>query len=247
MKRISVIIAAVTGIFYSIAAAGIHDPWDKILSTYVEDGMVDYSGLKNNQDDMKILDVYIASLAKEGINKKSREEKLAFWINAYNAFTIKLILNHFPVKSIRDIKNPWKQKTWTAAEEKLSLDDIEHKRLRAELKEPRIHFAIVCASIGCPNIDNKAFKAVTLEKHLNQRAKTFFTFKKNFYLEKEGATVSIFVSSIMKWFAGDFGKNKEERIAFMLAYADQATANKIKSAGRTKVIYLDYDWSLNGS
>jgi hypothetical protein len=225
----------------------MHDPWDKLLQTYVKDGKVSYSDWKKNSEDIKALDNYIAALGTASIADYTRKEKLAFWINAYNSFTIKLIFNHFPVKSIRDIKNPWKQQVWTAAGEKLSLDDIEHKKLRAELKEPRIHFAIVCASIGCPDLDNRAFKAETVDKHLNSRTQLFFKLKKNFYIEGKKGAVNISVSSILKWFTEDFGKNQKERIAFMLKYLDKGRADIIKGAKEVKIKHIEYDWSLNGN
>ena len=136
---------------------GLHATWDKLLHKYVKDGRVDYNGFSR---DIKVLDGYLEKLEKEDTSGYSPEEKLAFWINAYNAFTVKLILNHYPIKSIRKISNPWGQRIWKAAGQILSLDYIEHKILRREFKEPRIHFAIVCASIGCPDLQNAAFREI---------------------------------------------------------------------------------------
>ncbi|MFC1585568.1 DUF547 domain-containing protein [Fibrobacterota bacterium] len=225
----------------------IHAPWSSLLQAHVKKGNVDYSGLKADKEHMNLLEKYLKVLGKTEIADYSRQEKLAFWINAYNAFTIKLIINHYPVKSIKDIKKPWKEKIWTAAGETLSLDDIEHKKLRKELKEPRIHFAIVCASIGCPDLDNLAFLPENMEERLNDRARYFFTQGKNFRLEVEGEETRVYVSSIIKWFSDDFGRDQSERLSFISKYLDPQTAARVKNTAGVKLKYLDYDWKLNGS
>ncbi|MBF0432750.1 MAG: DUF547 domain-containing protein [Fibrobacteria bacterium] len=229
----------------SLNYGSMHDSWDGLLQKYVANGLVDYEGLKANADDLQVLETYLSQLEKSTLTNWSRDQKLAFWINAYNAFTIKLILNNYPLKSIRDIKKPWKQKIWQVAGETLSLDDIEHKKLREELKEPRIHFAIVCASIGCPDLTSKAFTVGNVEALLTERAAFFFTQKKNFYLEQKNNIVTIHLSSILKWFADDFGKNQEERIAFVLKYTGDADKKKIEEAEKIKIKHIKYNWSLN--
>jgi hypothetical protein len=195
---------------------------------------------------MKVLDGYLEKLEKEDISSYLPGHELAFWINAYNAFTVKLILNHYPVKSIRKISNPWGQRVWKVAGQTLSLDHIEHKILRKEFKEPRIHFAIVCASIGCPDLQDFAFRGDKINEQLVLVARKFFASAKHFHIKKDGDTVIIYISKIFDWFGKDFGKNKEERIAFMLTYLDQSTADKIKKAKSLKIKYLDYNWNLNG-
>lgn len=221
---------------------GLHATWDKLLQKYVKDGTVDYKGFSS---DIKLLDGYLEKLEKEDISSYSPGQKLAFWINVYNAFTVKLILNHYPIKSIRKISNPWGQRVWKAAGQTLSLDHIEHKILRREFKEPRIHFAIVCASIGCPNLQDFAFRGDKIKEQLALVAREFFASAKHFYIRKNGDTVIIYISKIFNWFGKDFGKNKEERIAFMLTYLDQSTADKIKKEKSVKIKYLPYDWNLN--
>jgi hypothetical protein len=250
MKKKILITALSIGILYIIPVRAretdLHKPWDVILQAYVKDGLVNYSGLKKNTVDMKKLDNYISLLGNTDVKSFSRQQKLAFWINAYNAFTVKLILNNFPVQSIKKIKDPWKNKIWKAAGEILSLDDIEHKKLRGELKEPRIHFAIVCASIGCPDLDNNAFFAGDVEKHLEERTKFFFTLKKNFYLKESGGKTVVSLSSILDWFKGDFGKDKKERIQYISKYVDKTIKEKLQKPETVKVKYINYDWSLNG-
>lgn len=229
-----------------ITFANLHEPWNQILQTYVKDGFVNYKALKNNPTDIKTLTNYLDKINKEDIEKYSRNDKLAFWINSYNAFTIKLILDHYPQKSIRDIKKPWKKKIWKAAGKTVSLDDIEHIKLREELNEPLIHFAIVCASIGCPNLDSKAFFSKTVQTHLKERATSFFTYPKNFKLEIKKNRVTIHLSKIFKWFGEDFGKNKSEKIAFILNYLKEKDKTAINNTKKIKLKHLDYDWTLNG-
>ncbi len=223
---------------------GLHDAWAKLLQKYVKDGTVDYKGFSS---DSKVLDGYLEKLEKKDISSYSPGQKLAFWINAYNAFTVKLILNHYPIKSIRNIHNPWGQRVWKAAGQTISLDQIEHKILRPEFKEPRIHFAVVCASIGCPDLQNFAFRGDKINEQLARVAREFFASSKHFYIKKDGNSVIIYISKIFNWFGNDFGKSKEERIAFMLTYLDQSTADKIKKAKSVKFKYLPYDWNLNAS
>jgi hypothetical protein len=219
-----------------------HTTWDHLLKKHVKNGLVDYKGFAK---DIKRLDNYLDQLNKANISGFSKEQKLAYWINAYNAFTVKLILNHYPTKSIRKISRPWKRKEWNAAGKPVSLDQIEHKILRKEFKEPRIHFAIVCASIGCPDLQPFAFTAGKLEKQLTLAAKQFFSSPKHFQLDRDGDRVIIRISKIFSWFGKDFGADKRERAYFMFPYLDIETGNKIKMAETIKFKYKSYDWNLN--
>lgn len=195
---------------------------------------------------MKKLDTYLEVLGKANIKNFSLEGLLAFWINAYNSFTVKLILNHYPLKSIRDIKDPWKQKIWLAAGERFSLNDIEHNILRKDLNEPRIHFAIVCASRGCPKLNNKSYKADSIHQELDKITRSFFSASQNFLIKKSGNVTTLYLSRIFKWFGNDFGSNEQQRIDFILPYLSESDAVKINNAQKIKVKYLNYDWSLNG-
>jgi hypothetical protein len=246
MKKITFLIIGCLVLFPGLVGgetSGLHATWDKLLQKYVKDGTVDYKGFSS---EIKALDVYLEKLEKEDLSSCSPGQKLAFWINAYNAFTVKLILNHYPIKSIRKINNPWGQRVWKVAGQTLSLDHIEHKILRKEYKEPRIHLAIVCASIGCPDLQDFAFRGDKINEQLVLVTKKFFASAKHFHIKEDGDRVIIYISKIFNWFGKDFGKNKEERIAFMLTYLDQSTADKIKQAKSLKIKYLPYDWNLNG-
>ncbi len=224
----------------------IHRPWQQILTAYVSNGVVNYSDLKEEQTDWKKLDAYLDALGKADIRSFSREELLAFWINAYNAFTVKLILDHYPVGSIKDIPNAWEQKVWHAAGQLVSLNDIEQIKLRRELNEPRMHFAIVCASRGCPDLRDRAFRVDNVNKMLDESARSFFRQLKNFRMEQSSSIVTLFLSQIFQWYGSDFGKTDKERIAFICTYLPKDAAATIIHAKKVEIKYLDYDWSLNG-
>lgn len=209
-----------------------HDAWNDILNTYVSDnGNVDYNGLKSNR---KKLNDYIKSLKETKVlDKWSKEEKLVYWINAYNALTIDLILRNYPLKSIKDIKDPWDQRLWKFGDKWQNLNDIEHKILR-KMNEPRIHFAIVCASESCPKLQNKAFTVNDLEAQLTNATKEFlFDTSKN-ELSKD----RVQLSKIFKWFAKDF-KTDGSLIDFLNQYSDVTISNSAKKS------YKDYSWDLN--
>jgi len=245
MRRMKIATVVLFGLFVVLTAgenAGLHKTWDTLLQRYVKNGHVNYKGFAR---DAKLLDSYLEKLDKTDVSAFSREEKLAFWINAYNAFTVKLILEHYPIKSIRKISRPWNRRIWKAAGNTLSLDDIEHKILRKELREPRIHFAIVCASTGCPNLQRFAFTGDRVNAQLNQAATEFFSSRKHFYIEKEDERITIFISKIFSWFGEDFGDNKEQKVDFILRFLGKADAEIIKKASTISIKYLRYDWNLN--
>jgi phosphatidylglycerophosphatase A len=224
------------------AAEGFdHSLFDKLLKKNVSNGFVAYSSLAEETDK---IDQYLRQLAVQDPDLLTKDEQIAFYINAYNAFTIKLILNYLDkIKSIRDIDKPWDQKIWNINGRLLSLNDIEHKILREKYDEPRIHFAIVCASIGCPDLQPFAFTGKHLEKQLTEVTRAFFASPKN--LQISGRTIKL--SRIFKWFAGDFKKGGSSLTEFVRKNADKEIAAKLAAIGeRAKVRFLDYDWNLNG-
>jgi hypothetical protein len=223
----------------------LHAEWDFILKKYVLEGKVNYNKIISTPADLKRLNDYLTTLGTAEVSLLTRDERLAFWINAYNAFTVKLILNHYPLKSIKDIKNPWKQKLWYAGGEKLSLDDIEHIKLRKEFREPRIHFAIVCASIGCPELYPEAFEKDKIEQMLNLITRNFFAEHRNFQLKASGKMTTIYLNRIFKWFKNDFGKDDKQMVEFIFPYVQKQDRDLIKVSDDVTIKYLNYDWSLN--
>lgn len=218
-----------------------HSIFDQLLKKYVNNGFVSYSSLLQQRAQ---LDEYLKLISVQNPELLGRPAQLAFYINAYNAFTITLILNNLgKIKSIRDIGKPWDQKTWNIGGKKYSLNEIEHEILRKRFSEPRIHFAIVCASIGCPDLQPYAFTADKLEEQLAQVTKDFFSSPK--HLQISGKTVR--VSQIFNWFGDDFKQKGASLLDFIMKNADSNTATSLSEiVKKAEVKFLDYDWNLNG-
>ena len=208
-----------------------HSSWNNLLQNNVsQTGNVNYKTFKTNK---KTLLNYITSLGENMPNETwTKKDKLAFWINAYNAMTVDLILRNYPLKSIKDIKNPWEQRYWKLADKWYNLDEIEHQILR-KMDEPRIHFAI-CASYSCPKLQNEAYTSEDLEQQLTKATKEFLN-------DSERNSISqnnIELSKIFKWFSKDFEQNGS-LINFLNLYSD------IKISDKAKKSFKDYNWDLN--
>jgi len=221
---------------YSIAqekTTANHGLWNQLLQKHVDaEGWVDYEGF---QRDWVLLNGYLRELSKNP-PKKTQDKTilLAYYINLYNAYTIALILREYPVESIKEIQNPWTEKFIPIREQWFSLNDIEHDILR-KMNEPRIHFAINCASISCPKLLNAAYVANRLEEQLSQVTKSFINGKEN-----RLDTQPIRLSRIFKWYRSDFEINgKMDLIGFINTYSD------IKIPSDEKIKFLDYNWKLN--
>ncbi|MEL0644110.1 DUF547 domain-containing protein [Olleya sp. Ti.3.14] len=215
--------------------SNIHFLWDELLQKHVSDnGNVNYKSFKT--DHKKLLEyIHILALIKSKPEFDSilKVEKLAFWINAYNALTIDLIIKNYPVKSIKDIKDPWGQKLWKLGDKWYSLEDIEHEILR-KMDEPRIHFAIVCASYSCPKLQNTAFIASNLETQLTLATQEFLSDTNR----NEISENVLKLSKIFKWFSKDFEQNGS-LIDFLNKYTD------VTISAKAKISYKDYNWDLN--
>jgi hypothetical protein len=209
-----------------------HNIWNGLLQKYVtKDGHVNYKGFKTDNDKLQ---EYIQVLAHNVPNSAwSKQEKLAYWINAYNALTVDLILKNYPVKSIKDIKNPWGQELWKLGNKAYSLEEIEHEILR-KMNEPRIHFAIVCASYSCPKLLNQAYTPKKLDSQLTNAAKGFLADSKR----NEISENHIEISKIFDWFTKDFTKNGS-----LIDFLNQYSAVKISP--NAKIRYKNYNWALN--
>jgi hypothetical protein len=225
-----------------------HDAWDSFLAEFVfaRGGLnvVDYAAAQGARDKVG---GYLRRLAEYKITSYSRAEQRAYWINLYNALTIDTILAHYPVAGIRDIDispglfadGPWGKKLISIEGEALSLDDIEHRILRPIWRDARIHYAVNCASVGCPNLANRAYTAANTEELLEQGARDYIN-------DPRGARIDggeLFVSSIYKWFIADFGGDDAGVIQHLKQYAEpelRAALEKTSSIGGD-----NYDWSLN--
>lgn len=214
------------------AEAFNHNAWNDILKKHVSKlGNVNYNSIKSNR---KELTNYIASLGDNMPNNTwVKEDKLAYWINAYNAMTVDLIVRNMPIKSIKNIKDPWDQRLWKLGSKWYNLDQIENKILR-KMDEPRIHFAIVCASFSCPKLQNEAFTASKLETQLTNATRGFLSDTKRNKISEN----RIELSKIFKWFKKDFEQNSS-LTDFLSKYLDITVLDKAKKS------YLDYNWYLN--
>jgi hypothetical protein len=219
-----------------------HGEWDALVKKHVaQDGMVDYAGFVK---DKKALQHYLDYLSTHQPTAKwSKSEKLAYWINAYNAFTVKLIVDHYPVKSIKDIKKgiPFINSVWDIpfipmGKEKVDLNYIEHSILRKEFKDPRIHAAINCASFSCPLLRNEAYTAHQIDEQLEDAMRKFVNDSQRNQVDKS----SVKISKIFSWFSGDFRLNGASVIDYLNKYAKKSIDSN------AKMDYLDYDWDLNG-
>ncbi len=220
-----------------------HSLFQRVVSTHVDaDGWVDYARLKQNSDD---LDRYIATLADAPFDKLGRDEKLTLLINAYNAFTLRLILDHYPIKSIKDIPSAkrWDAVRWRVGSYTWSLNQIEHEQVRPHFTEPRIHFALVCAAVGCPPLRNEAYASDRLDQQLEDQVRYAHSHDRWLrYSPDQPGTVSL--TSLYNWYGSDFEQVAGSVIDFAARYSTQLRAEL--DAGRTPTVkWLDYDWSLN--
>ena len=225
-----------------------HSTFDRLLKKYVnEDGEVNYAGLKASTSDHQALQQYLNLLSTADLNQQaSRNGKLAYWINAYNAVTLEGILAVYPTSSIRNHTKKLGYNIWTdlkliVGDTQINLEDIEHKVLR-KMNEPRIHFAIVCASTGCPRLLNQAFVADKIESQLATNTTDFFSRTRN--LKFDNSRNLLQLSAILKWFATDFGNDQNAQINKILPYFPESVKTAVQRGG-FRVSYQDYDWSLN--
>ena len=223
--------------------------WNTFLTRYLSmnaDGvvLVDYGAV--SAADKAMLKDYVALLERTDPTTLSSDEQLAYWLNFYNALTVDVILDHYPVASIRDIKTgpfdfkgPWNDELVTVKGETLTLDDIEHAIIRPIYNEPRIHYGVNCASIGCPNLQPKAFEGATLDADLTKAAREFVNNPRGTAVEGNRVTAS----KIYVWFKEDFGESEADILNHIRQYADPGLAAKLE--GRTRINRYDYDWALN--
>ena len=211
--------------------------------------VVNYGQLKNNLGSLEKFVNNIETVSRSEYDNWSKEQQLAFLINAYNALTLKLVIGHYPgIKSIKDIggffSGPWKQKFFRLFGEDSYLDHIEHDLLRKDFSEPRIHFAINCAARSCPALQPKAYQAEILDLQLDQATRTFLNDLERNRYNKDINLLEI--SSLFRWFNNDFERAAGSIAAFIAPYItdDAGLRNRLLDHG-VAIRYLDYDWGLN--
>ena len=226
-----------------------HGPWGLILSRYIvtrPDGLNLFAYGRVTTADRNSLTQYITALEATPVSRLPRDAQMAFWINLYNAKTIDIVLAHYPVKSIRDISlgglftiGPWKQKNMIVEGKSLSLDDVEHNILRKQWKDPRIHYAVNCASIGCPNLGTRPFTPGNLETMLDEGARSFVNHPRGVSVKNGRLTLS----RIWQWYRDDFGKTDADIIRHVSQYAAPALRQQLDRI--SDIDGYDYDWTLN--
>jgi hypothetical protein len=212
-----------------------------LLEKHIRQGLVDYQGLAR---DKAILDQYLEALSRIEPESLTPNHELAYWINAYNAWTIKLILTAYPdISSIKDLgsflRSPWKISFVKVGERTLTLDNIEHDIIRPKFADPRIHFAINCAAVSCPPLWPVPFEGQRIDEQLDAATLAFINDPEQTYMQGD----RLFVTRIFRWFAKDFNGNPQD---FVLRYAKGDFAESLASNQKNiRVIYQSYDWSLN--
>jgi hypothetical protein len=226
-----------------------HTAWNELLRKYVDDkGLVAYALWKSNSADVQALDDYLTRAGCVDLSKDvPREAQLAYWINVYNALTLKGILREYPIRSVRDRAskfggyNIWKDLLLWVDNRNLCLDDIEHQILR-RMGEPRIHSALVCGAKGCPPLSSQAYSAVNLDEQLTANARRFFARTDSFRVDPNGRT--IYLSPLLKWYGSDFGATSAEQLRTLRPLLPDRGGAAVDKPG-INIRFLDYDWSLN--
>lgn len=240
-----------------LAAANPDAGLDALLARHVvphPDGVtrVRYAAFKATPADLRALDAWIAEAAARRPGAMARADAFAFWANLYNALTLKVVLERYPVRSIRDIRStgvpldpkgwfgPWRTRLVTVEGRRMSLDDIEHETMRPTFRDPRVHYAVNCASIGCPNLRPRAWRAETLERDLDDAASAYVNHPRGVTVLPDGR---LRVSSIYSWFSEDFGSTEAAIIAHLRSHAAAPLAARLTE--RTTIAGDAYDWALN--
>jgi hypothetical protein len=257
-------LVSLTAILYAgipdMSGASFDDsPYQQFLDRYVVQhqqidhyrlNVVDYDAIFSSGDDPDSLYRKVLSLfsGADPDSLETREEKIAFWINAYNVGAIKMIMDHYPVESIRSsriswLKNPWDKKILNVGGEDYSLGDIEHKILLGTFKEPLVHFAVVCASLSCPELSPRAYRGTHLMEHLETQARAFLNDPlKGVHIDRENGIV--YFSKIFKFDQKTFPNGAEDAVPLIGRYLKDADRKYLASEDY-KIRYLEYDWSLN--
>ncbi len=219
-----------------------HSIYGELLGKYVRNGVVAYAGLKREEE---AVNRYLDVLERTHTPDLPKNEQLAFYINAYNVKAIKLVLMGYPgIKSIKEmgsvLSSPWKKQLCKIDGKLMSLDDIENQIVRPRFQDPRTHFALNCASKSCPPLLSEPYRGDVLDRQLDSSARTFINNPQSNYLKGN----TLYVSKIFHWYEGDF---KEGVLGFFMKFAEPDLKKQLEEhAGRIKIEYLDYDWSLNG-
>ncbi|HVT45890.1 MAG TPA: DUF547 domain-containing protein [Thermoanaerobaculia bacterium] len=234
-----------------LAAEPDYSTWNMLLARHYDPARgMEYAGLKAR--DAATLQQLRRRMAAVDLAKLSRNEQLAFWINLYNISVVGIVVDHYPVKTIRDIStdpivrlNVFKKDLVPFGSARISLDEIEHKRIREVFRDPRIHFAINCAATSCPSIRHEAYVGARIDAQLDDQTRSFLNGPLGVSLSRRGKTLIVRTTKIMDWFGDDFDQWGGGKLAFLRRYLSAGKVKVIDSAADVKIDYDDYDWSLN--
>ncbi len=239
-----------------------YEAYARVLARHVQAGRVDYRGLAAERTALAGVSAGFSAVDAGAERGWPRAERLAFWINAYNLFTLQAIVDHYPIRagwlsrgprnSIRQIDGVWDRLTWKAAGRTVTLDDIEHRIIRPGFEEPRIHFAVNCASVGCPPLLGEPYRAADLERQLDANARAYLASPQG--VRTDGRTLA--VTSILKWYGDDFVARFGSKPPLGRSPRDAAILRVVEAFGppeastlardpAVRIAFLDYDWSLN--
>lgn len=241
LPLILIISLAISNQAYTQSQGQSNESLDKVLKSYVKEGSVNYSGIQSNPKDLKIYLDQTSIVSKETFDSWNKNDQLAFLINIYNAHTLYLVAQNYPVKSIKDIAvntgGPWKQPIVELFGDKISLDELEHEVIRKNYPDPRVHFVLVCAALGCPELIDTPYEAQILEQQLEQQTKVFLLDNEKNSIDTHQKVLKL--SPIFNWFKEDFILESGTVIEFVNPYfGNQANSEY-------KIEYTNYDWSIN--
>ncbi|MGH1363161.1 MAG: DUF547 domain-containing protein [Calditrichia bacterium] len=247
MKNILISLLVAIGLVmpsFAGSSGDLHADYDVLLQTYVKGNSFDYAALSKNKADMDALSAYVNKLEGLKPDNMSRNEAFAYWINLYNAATLELVIQNYPLKSIKDIggifKSPWKRKVVTVAGKELTLDNIEHDILRPTYKDARLHFAVNCASVGCPPLANRAYVAETLDAQLDAASKAALNDTRWVKISDN----KLELTKLFDWFKDDFKETSGSVRAYLAKYVSEDKREAVLDDSR-KIEYRGYDWKLN--
>ncbi len=226
-----------------------HSPWQRLLNAHLttsSDGInrLNYGAIKDHSQ--VELNAYLDSLISVDPRELNRQEQMAFWINLYNALTVKIVVQRYPIKSIKSVRylsslfGPWDKKLVKVAGQSVSLNDIEHRILRPIWQDPRIHFVVNCASLGCPNLQPTAFTGENVESLLEASKAQFLAHPRALRLDED----TLILSSLFKWYSVDFGEDTQGVLEYLKSSPTSISPESIDRAGKMQ---YEYDWRLNST
>ena len=244
MKFIKAILALSIIASASVSAAfdHSHSAFTEVLKKHVEGKSVDYGALKKSPEKLSLYLETLSKVSESEFKDWNDDQEMAYLINLYNAATLKLVIDSYPLKSIRDVGSPWEKKFIKLFGSERSLDYVEHDLLRKNYSDPRIHFGVNCASIGCPPLRDEAFQASQLDKQLDEQARAFLQDTSKNRVDTKNQI--LYLSSIFDWFKEDFVKKSGSVENFVAPYFEKSGREIIEN-GKLKIKHTDYDWKLN--